>query len=142
MRMLKARGGLAHGRGINSGTQAKLVYGLQQSVPICQALEDFCGVRSRTSYQHCDLRAATTVRDGKPFIAFKNYFSLHPLFSYNGEYKDNLVSISTGVVAPNCANADCAVELGNNAAVRLVNDNFADVKLKRNDKSHLNWRSN
>ena len=37
-------------------------------------------------------------------------------------------------MAPNCANADCAVELRESAAVRLVNDNFADVKLKGNDK--------
>ena len=37
-------------------------------------------------------------------------------------------------MAPNCANADCAVELRDSAAVRLVNDNFADVKLKGNDK--------
>ena len=57
--------------------------------------------------------------------------SQHPPFSYNGEYKVNLVSISTGVVVPNCANVDCAVELGNNAAVRLVNDNFADVEQKK-----------
>ena len=103
--------------------------GLQQSVPICQALDDFCGLRSQTGDRHCGLRAATTVRDGKHFIAFNNYFSQHPPFSYNGEYKDNLVSISTGVVAPNYAHVDCAVELGNNA-VRLVNDSFADVQLK------------
>ena len=62
----------------------------------------------QTSDQHCDLRA--NVRDGKKIITFKNYFSQHPPFSYNGEYKDNLVSISTGVVAPNCANVECAVE--------------------------------
>ena len=93
--------------------------GLQQSIPICQALEDFCGLRSQTSDQHCDLRAAKTVRDGKHVIAFNNYFSQHPPFSYNGEYKDNLVSISTGGAVPNCASVDCAVELGNNAAVRL-----------------------
>ena len=86
---------------------------------------------SQTSDQHCDLRAATTVRDGKHFNAFKNYFSQHPLFSYNGEYKENLVSICTGVLTPNCANVDCDVELGNNAAERLVNDNFAAVKLKK-----------
>ena len=50
---------------------------------------------------------------------------------HNGVYKDNLVSISTGVVAPNCVNVDCAVELWNIAAVRLINYNFADVKLKK-----------
>ena len=70
-----------------------------------------------------------------------NYFYQHPPFSYNGEYKDNLVSILTGFVAPNCANADCAVELGN-GAIRLVYENFADFKLKKNDKlSHFNWHN-
>ena len=59
----------------------KSCIGLHQSAPICQALEDFCGVRSQTNDQHCNVRAATTIRDGKHVIAFDNYFSQHhPVF--------------------------------------------------------------
>jgi predicted phosphodiesterase len=44
MRMIKAPGGLAHGRGITPSTQAKLVHVL----PRCNALEDFCSVHTHT----------------------------------------------------------------------------------------------
>lgn len=134
MRMLKTRGGLAHGRGINTGTQAKMVYALPQTVPVCQSLEDFCGVHSQTTDQHCDLRDATTARDGRHFLAFKNYLSQHSPFSYIGQYENRLVCIATGVVAPVCANAECAVEVGEQVAAHLTGLNFADAKLKRNDK--------
>ena len=43
-----------------------------------------------------------------------------------------MVSISTGVVDPECSSADCAVELGIEAAARLTGQNYSDVKLKRN----------
>jgi hypothetical protein len=65
MRMIKAPGGLAHGRGITLSTQAKLVYVLPKCIPIWNALELFCGVHVQTSDQHCDLRVSTAARDGK-----------------------------------------------------------------------------
>ena len=63
MRMLKTRGGLKQGRGITSSTQSKIVNVLPKTVPVCESLEDFCGIHSQTSDQHTDLRACTTSRD-------------------------------------------------------------------------------
>ena len=59
MRNLKAPGGCAHGRGLSGSTHAKFVHAIPKCVPICNALEDFCGVQSYSSDQHRDLRAAT-----------------------------------------------------------------------------------
>ena len=44
------------------------------------------------------------------------------------------LAFQTGVVAPKCSNADCAAELGIEAAARLTGQNYSDVKLKRNDR--------
>lgn len=134
MRMLKVRGGLAHGRGITTSTQAKFVHALPQTVPVCDSLESFCGLHSQTSDQHSDLRATTTTRDSRHFLTFCNYFTSHSPFAYGGDYRDCLVSISTGAVAPKCCNADSAVELGIQAAASLTGQNYSDVKLKRNDR--------
>lgn len=134
MRMLKTRGGLKHGRGITSGTQSKMVHIIPRTVPVCESLEDFCGIHSQTSDQHTDLRASTTARDGHHYIAFRNWFDDHSPFSYAGAHRDSLVSVSTGIVAPKSANADRAFELGREAAERIVGENYADVKLKRKDR--------
>ena len=134
MRMLKLRGGLVHGRGITTSTQANDVHSLPQTVPVCDSLESFCGVHSQTSDQHPDIRTTTTTRNGRHIVTFCNYFTSHPPFAYGGDYHDGLVSISTEAVAPMRSNADCAVELGNEAAKRLTGQNYSDGKLKRNDR--------
>ena len=55
MRMLKSRGGLAHGRGVTTSTQSKMVHIIPQTVPICESVEVFSGVHSNTTDQHKDL---------------------------------------------------------------------------------------
>ena len=134
MRMLKTRGGLKHGRGITSSTQAKMVHVLPKTIPVCEVVEDFCGMYSQTSDQHTDMRACTTKCDGQHYILFRNWFDEHSPFSYTGEHHDILVSISTGIVAPSSANADCAFELVRESAQHLVDQNYADVELKRSNR--------
>ena len=134
MRMLKTRGGLAHGRGITPSTQSKMVRILPQTTLLCASLESFCGTHVSTTDQHTDLRPTATARDGEHFIKFSSYLSTHSPFSYTGEYATKLVNIATGVVAPSSANADCAYPLGEEATARLTGTNYVDVKLRRNDK--------
>ena len=136
MRMLKSRGGLAHGRGVTTSTQSKMVHIIPQTVPICDSVEVFSGVHSNATDQHKDLRPTSTARDGIRYTRFKDYLAQHSPFIYKGEYMDNLVCISTGIVAPATANADGAIELGEltASANQLTGKNYTDVKLKRNDK--------
>ena len=79
---LKAPGGLAYGRCLTPSTQAKFVHVIRQCAPICNALEDFCGVQSRTSEQHNDLRASTSARDSDHFTTLYNWLDLYSPFSY------------------------------------------------------------
>ena len=87
--MLKARGGLAQGHGIITGTQSKVVHVLPQTVPVCESLETFCGIHSQTCDQHTDIRA-TTACDGKQFLTLQNYLSQHTPFAYRGEHSCRL----------------------------------------------------
>ena len=91
MWQLKAPGGLAHGHGLTPSTQAKFVHIIPQCAPICNALEDFCGVQSRTSEQHNDLRDSTSARDSDHFTTLYNWLDLHFPFSYVSV--DGLVSV-------------------------------------------------
>ena len=134
MRMLKSRGGLAHGRGVTPSTQAKLVHVIPQAVPICDSLELFSGVYSSTTDQHRDIRPSSKARDGLDYLKFKEYLTQHSPFAYKDEHKDKLVCISSGIVAPSKANADKAFEVGEEAARQMTGNNYAEVKLKRNDR--------
>ena len=134
MKMLKTRGGLAHGRGITPSTQPKMVCILPQTTLPCASLESFCGTHVSTTDQHTDFRPTASARDGEHFIKFSSYLSTHSPFSYTGEYATKLVNIATGVVAPSSANADSAYTLGEEAAARLTGTSYVDVKLRRNDK--------
>ena len=101
---------------------------------MCESLEQFSGVHSSTSDQHKDLRPTTKGCDGVHFSKFLTYIQQHSPFCYKGECSHKLVSIATGVVAPESANPDCVIEIGEAAADRLTGLNYADAKLRRNDK--------
>ena len=132
MRQLKAPGGLAHGRGLTPSTQAKFVHIIPQCAPICNPLEDFCGVQYRTSEQHNDLRASTSARDSDHFKTLYNWLELHSPFSYASV--DGLVSVSSGIVAESSANAEDAYSIGKNVANKPTGKKYGDVKLKRTYK--------
>ena len=131
MRMLKAPGGLAHGRGITPATQAKLIHVYPRCIPIVNAIEDFCNVHTHNSEQHNDLRSSCTARDSKDYMLILNWLQQHSPFAYLAV--DGLVSISTGIVAGEAANADKAYEVGKAVAQSLTGQSHACVKLKRKD---------
>ena len=118
MRKLKAPGGLAHGHGLTPSTQAKFVHVIPQCAPICNALEDFCGVRSRTSEQHNDLRASTSARDSDHLTTLYNWLDLYSPFNYASV--DGLVSVFSGIVAESSANAEDAYSFEKNVANKLI----------------------
>ena len=132
MRMLKTQGGLAHGRGLTPNTQAKFVQVLPKCVPICNALETFCNVHSDRSDQHRDLREASTTRDAEHLSKLFAWLSSHSPFSFISENK--LVSIGTGIVADESADADNAPDIGMTLAKRQTGKMYGDMKLKRKDR--------
>ena len=56
----------------------------------------------------------------------------HPPFA--GYHADQLVSLSTGIVADASVNCDDAVEIGQRAASEMSGKKFRDIKLRRKDK--------
>ena len=131
MKNLKAPGGCAHGRGLAESTQAKFVHAMPKCVPICNALEDFCGVQTYSSDQHRDLRASTEKKDGEHASVFYSWLIEHSPFIYKD--LDGLVDLSTGIVADKSSNAHLAYEIGLKAAHSITGMTFSDVKLKRAD---------
>lgn len=111
-----------------------MVHIIPQTVPICESLEVFSGVHSNTNDQHKDLRPTSITRDCLHYSRFNDYISQHSPLDYIAEHKDRLVCIATGIVAPVSANPDRAFELGGTAAKNITGQNYADVKLKRNDR--------
>lgn len=128
MRTLKAPGGLAHGRGVTDSTQAKFVHAIPKCIPICNALEDFCGVHSTSSDQHRDLRAATEAKDGEHCSVFYGWLSQNSPFQYKDV--EGLVDVATGVIADPSANAHEAYSRGLAIANSLNDIAFSEVKLK------------
>ena len=131
--MLKARGGLAGGRGLISSTRSRFIHVLPKTVPMCDSLESFCDVHSQTD-QHTDLRETTITRDNVHQKIFRNFFISHSPFAYDGAKHDKLISIASGIVAPKYANVDRAIEIGEASASRLTGQNYSDVKMKRKER--------
>ena len=132
MRMLKAGGGMTHGRGITDSTLTKWVHAMPHCLPVCNALEKFAGVHACTSEQHRDLRQSTQRADTKDYNVFCQWLETHPPFA--GYQTDRLVSISTGVVADKSINADDALQIGQTAASKITGKQFTEITLHRSDK--------
>ena len=77
IRMLKASGGLAHGRGVTDSTQTRSVHVMPRCIPICSYLESFCGVHTKTSDQHNDIRACSTSQDVTVYTSVLGWFHEH-----------------------------------------------------------------
>ena len=109
MRMLKAAGGLANGRGI---ADSEWVHVMPRCIPICSSLERFSSVHSTLIRRdkHNDLRACSTSQDVKDYTSLLGWLQEHSPLLYTAH--DALVSVSTGVVAEKSVNADNAYSMG------------------------------
>ena len=99
-RMLKAPGGLAHGRGITDNTQTKWVHVMPRCNPNFSYLEIFCRVHTQTSDQ----------QNVKDYTSLLGWLQEHSPLLYTAP--DALVSVSTGGVADRSANADKVYSIG------------------------------
>ena len=97
----------------------------------CDALKQFTGVHTGTSEQHKGLRQSTQARDIKDRAMFEGWLHAHPPFA--GYEADQLVSVSTGIVADESVNCDQAVEIGSKAASDMTSKKFANTALRRNE---------
>ena len=127
MRLIKSRGGLTRGRGITESTMETFTGSLPTTVPICEALENFCNITSGSSDQHKDLRPSSTDKVGKVYDKFVDWLDYHFPFP---EESSALVNISNGIVADDDVNCFQAFAVGFEAASKIDDLPFSDVKDK------------
>ncbi|GBL78193.1 hypothetical protein AVEN_42764-1 [Araneus ventricosus] len=101
MRSMKVSGGLTQGRNMSDGVIAHCICTMPGS-----------------------LQQTRETSDLKKFL---NWLKQHSPFNQSEE----LISLSSGIVADDRVNCDSAEELGENAAKGIVGKRFADVTLKR-----------
>ena len=131
MRMLKSAGGMTHGRQITDSTITNWVYSLPITIPICKSIEQFTNVNTTSSDQHRDLHNSNETKDKRDHETFFVWLSAHSLFVYKCE---SIAYISTGMIADKAVNCEQAYELGCVSANSMIDGNFIDIKLMRNDK--------
>ena len=115
-----------HTRGITDSILTKFTCAMPKYISICAALEESTGVNSFTPDQHRDLRPEYV-----HIKLFTDFFTVHPQFPSD---HNNLIDISTGVVAAPNVNCDDTFEVGRAAATKLVGVPFTYTKVKRGDQ--------
>lgn len=98
---------------------------------MCEAIEEFTGVKSVTSLQHVDQRDARKIRDHQDLQILREWLSNHNPFT--SRRKNELVSLATGLLGDDSINCDRALDIGQES-MKKVNGSFGDMKLKRKDK--------
>uniref|UniRef100_A0A6P7G9N6 Uncharacterized protein LOC114339480 n=1 Tax=Diabrotica virgifera virgifera TaxID=50390 RepID=A0A6P7G9N6_DIAVI len=131
MRSMKTKGGLTTGRGITDSTLSTWIAALPRCIKMCEAIEEFTGVKSETSEQHVDLRDSRITRDHQDLHTFRDWLSNHNPFA--SRRKNELVALATGLLGDDSINCDKALEIGRES-MEKVNGSFGYLKLKRKDK--------
>lgn len=127
MRSLKSIGGLTGGRGITATTIATWINSMPTCSRVCEAMEEFAGVRSLSSEQHVELRDARQKRNSKDLQTFISWIEEHNPFSKSPE----LSSLSTGVIGDETVNCDKAFEIGAISIKAIENKTFKEIHMKR-----------
>ncbi|KAF4531641.1 hypothetical protein B566_EDAN006572 [Ephemera danica] len=132
MRSIKSVGGISHGRGYSESVLCKYINSLPVCAQFSECLEKFTGIESKSSEQHKDLFASRNKNDIKHVAVFAEWLKLNSPFSVN---TNDIISLSTGAVGDSKINCELSEDIG----TRILNDmkgkNFADIHIRRNDKT-------
>ena len=132
MAALKDQGGVTRGRGMTDATIATFVKTMPLCSRITRALRRFAGLNTNeTPEQHLDLRPARQRRDHADLQKLCEYLRAHsPLTKPRNE----IVSVSTGIVGDASINCDQAIQRGKEILKKIAGKNFGEVKLHRKDR--------
>lgn len=131
MRSLKSSGGLTHGRGITENTLMRWVTCAPINVEVSQAFQIFTNVSPYTSEQHIEERLSRQERDAKDKAKFIKWIEQHNPFDQS---REELISLSSGLVADSDIDCFQAQEKGHAAMSELVGKDFGSVTVKRKNK--------
>lgn len=95
-------------------------------------LEQFTGGHVGASDQHKDMRQSAQARDNANRRVFLGWLQTQPPFA--AYQPDQLVSLSTRVVADASVNCDNVVEIGQKSASEMSGKKFTNITLRGSDK--------
>ena len=109
MKTINTSGGLTGGLAIYESALARWIQALPLTLPLCNNLENFAGVAHEASEQHRELRPSRQTKDNEDVDCFIKWLSSHSPFE--SRPANMLVSLSTGLIANECVNCDCALSV-------------------------------
>lgn len=132
MKNMKSIGGITHGRGFTESVLKKWVLGLPVAHHLCESVERFSGVQTCSSYQHIELRESRIGKDEENVQTFVEWLHQHSPFIVT----EGLVSLSTGMVAPEHINCYKAKDIGKKMMEESLKnkDTFGELKVQRNKR--------
>lgn len=127
MRGMKSLGGLTHGRGFTESVLSKWILGMPSTHHVCEAVEIYCNITPAISDQHVEMRDSRIQTDEQDCRKFEQWLRNHSPFTIT----NNLISLSTGIVAEEKTNCYDAKTVGEKILNATVGNEFGTVKLKR-----------
>ncbi|CAG9765935.1 unnamed protein product [Ceutorhynchus assimilis] len=140
MRNIHLRGGLTHGRGVSpaTATTARWITSIPLQIVLDEQLENFCNFKmDGTSHQHKDAGNSRIQKDEKDVKVLLEWLENHPPFLQ----LDNLVSLSTGVIATTEINCYKAQENGIALIPVVMKGTVDQIKLKKKNMKVLPLKS-
>lgn len=130
MRSMHGFSGFTHGKGYDDSVIAKWILGMPTFCDISEQIEEFCQIYFHSSEQHKDLRKSRMERDDLDLQKLEEWLTTRDPF-YE---REDLISLSTGVVGNDSINCYKAAEVGNKMIEKIINLKFDDIKCKRKDR--------
>lgn len=127
MRAMKVSGGLMQGRHMSDSVIARWICTMPGSLQVTEAVEAFAEVTPESSDQHISLSRSWQARDSRDLQKFLLWLNQHSPFNKSEE----LVSLSSGIVADSRVNCDSAQKVGEDAVKALTGKTFGNITLKR-----------
>lgn len=127
MKSMKSYGGLTRGRGMTDSVLSRWTLGMVYLHNICHEVDTYCEVTTATTEQHVDMRPSRITRDESDTEKLCSWFAQHPPFLTT----DLIMSISSGLVGESTVNSHMALEIGRESMLKMVGQNFQEVKFKR-----------
>ena len=130
MRSMKSSGGLTRGRGLTEAQRLLWTMAMPACAEINEGFQELTGVKYNTSEQHKSISKSMQNCDTKDTCSIMQYIMHH------NPSHDNpcLQSISTGVVAADNINADCAKQVGEKIIKSIVGKNKTNITFKRKEQ--------
>nr|CAD7578526.1 unnamed protein product [Timema californicum] len=120
---------------INDSSLAKWILAIPQSVPICSALNNFCGTRNIAYKQNVELRSSWHSKNDRDRQTFYSSFDVYRPFAYCSSTE--FISLSTGLAGDKFVNCVKALEIGSEFMKNMNAGTFEATKLKRMDRTFI-----